>query len=308
MSLCFIVSTGTSIFRNVVYQALRGNVRNAKLNIIDFFIKKYQERNKDERLNAIFLAYFIEQNQQEFTNKKNQLIKEIFNYLLSNKDLPRKMSAEINSLHAYKKEILEQPCFPDGTCFDLFYTDSFIGYVCAAVLKKFLEHDERNVTVTLTLIEDLTIDAKSMANKGLYNYTKCLFHKINSYTEKQNFDRADIKIIGTGGFKAQLPYTSLVSIIYSGVEGYYYHQLFENMISLPKIPILFIDTQAIVKNEQLINQATNQLINPNELKSQWNNEVNETYIDFLFDQEIVNDERFYKLSTAGKIIHMILSN
>ncbi len=33
MSLCFIVSVGTSIFRNVVYQALRGKVSNAKLNI-----------------------------------------------------------------------------------------------------------------------------------------------------------------------------------------------------------------------------------------------------------------------------------
>ena len=139
-----------------------------------------------------------------------------------------------------------------------------------------------------------------------------MFDKINFYTERQNFDRGDIKIIGTGGFKAQIPYTSLVSIIYSGVEGYYYHQSFKNIISLPKIPILFIDTQAINKNKQLINQASNQLINPLELKSQWNSEVNENYIDFLFDQEIFNDEQYYKLSTAGKIIHnsikMVLSS
>ena len=140
MTLCFIVSVGTSLFRYMVYQALSGNVRNVKLNIMDFFINKYQERNNNKRLNAISLSYFIEQNQQEFTNKKNQLIEEIFNYLLSNKDLPRKMSAEINSLHAYKKEILKQPYFPDGTCFDLFHTDSFIGYICAVILKKFLEY------------------------------------------------------------------------------------------------------------------------------------------------------------------------
>ena len=91
MTLCFIVSVGTSLFRYMVYQALSGNVRNVKLNIMDFFINKYQERNNNKRLNAISLSYFIEQNQQEFTNKKNQLIEEIFNYLLSNKDLPRKM-------------------------------------------------------------------------------------------------------------------------------------------------------------------------------------------------------------------------
>ncbi len=302
MASCFIVSVGTSLFRYVAYQVLSGNVRDVNLNILDFFIEKYQERNKNGRLNAISLSHFIEQNQQEFTNKKNQLIEEIYNYLISSRDLPRLMSAEINSLHAYKEELLKKTHFPDGTCFDLFHTHSFIGHICAEVVKKFLEHDEKNVKVTLTLIKDLTVDATSMSNKGLYNYTRCLFDKINYYTEKQNFDKRDIKIIGTGGFKAQIPYTSLVSIIYSGVEGYYYHQLFKNIISLPKIPILFIDTQAIIKNKQLINQASNQLINKRELLNRWNDEVDENYIDFLFDQEIVNDEQFYKLSTTGKIM------
>ncbi len=302
MPLCFIITVGTSLFRYVVHQALNGNTGNVKLNIINFFINKYQERNNNERLSAISLSHFIEQNQQEFSNKQNQLIEEIFNYLLSNKDLPKKMSAEINSIQAYKEELINLPFFPDGTYFDLLHTHSLIGYICAEVVKKFLYYDEKDVKVTLTLIKDLTIDAKSMSNEGLYSYTRCLFDKINYYTEEQNFDKGDIKIIGTGGFKAQIPYTSLVTIIYSGVEGFYYHQLFKNIMLLPNIPLLFIDTQAIDKNKQLINQASNKLINPLELVNQWNGDVDEKYIDFLFDKEIVNNEMFYKLSIVGKVM------
>jgi len=296
-SKLIILTIGTSIFTNLI-SYIQGNNRDKdKLKSLNKILENYkQQLGTKGFISGIKLSGHLEKNKHEINdNIKTQIIREISELLIHNgENFAGDMSAEINSFNKYKN--LKKSWGVGEITFDLFYTDTLIGELCGKILEEYLSKQEKAGTC-LTLIENFSADAFSMKNEGLINFVLKLFEKLNYYREK-NYD---IEIIGTGGYKAQIPYTLLSALFYR-IPVYYHHQLFNDLISLPRIPILFLDTRVISKNENLIRRIKNEKVSYNELKKDWNKEIEKEYMKILFEKEIQDDQEVYCLSKIGEIL------
>lgn len=142
-----------------------------------------------------------------------------------------------------------------------------------------------------------------MADKGLYNFAKKLFEVIVEYKQKN----WELIVIGTGGFKAQIPYTSLLAVIFH-ISVYYYHQLFNHIIRLPNIPIVSLDTTIIAQNQGLFQSLYNNPLPEFEFKEEWNPESNNDIKRLLIDEIEIQGQPYIKLNNLGKLFGEYVNN
>ncbi len=106
------------------------------------------------------------------------------------------------------------------------------GVVCAEALKEFYEG--RGYGVRTEEVKGLRYDDRRFKAVGLHS----LVNRLTEIVEVERREGREVVFAATGGFKAEMAYTTITALIH-GVEAYYIHEKFNDVISLPVIPLFF---------------------------------------------------------------------
>lgn len=297
----FIITVGTSTFTNIIHFVQNKELLGDCPTLAQLFEIFRAETDYKGHISPIMLAGFIENHRAQVAHLQGDLIDEL-NYLFENQyeAFPTEMSAEISSLMAYR-EVDNFQNDETQFIFNFIQTDTFVGEVCGRILQSFYEL--QNIETNLTKINGLHLNVESMADAGLYNFAKKLFELIVEY-KQQNWE---VIVIGTGGFKAQIPYTSLLAVIFH-ISVYYYHQLFNDIVKLPNIPIVCLDTTIISQNKGLFSSLLHYNLPVFEFEQQWNPKSNENVKRLLLEEIIINDQKYVRLNNIGRLFVNYVNN
>ncbi|WP_395142092.1 putative CRISPR-associated protein [Armatimonas sp.] len=138
------------------------------------------------------------------------------------RDDPRAACAEANVLD--RLELIG-----GSDCVELFHSETPDGQKCAEEIAVWLT--VRRIKVTLTPIPGLTYQTKDF-HRGLRSLVRLLAQRIRT-TRRQN----DTPVLNAlGGFKSEVAYATLVGALF-GIPNVYIHQGFEELLSVPPLPI-----------------------------------------------------------------------
>ena len=140
-------------------------------------------------------------------------------------------SAEVNTL--LRVVGIEEDLEKENVEFYLISSDTEEADICSRVLKRYIvEHYEiEEDYVHIRIVKGLSHDVNEFEEWGIVNY-------INTIAEILEEGGSDSVILSTGGFKTMIAYATLLGILYKR-KVYYIHETFENVVSLPAIPIDF---------------------------------------------------------------------
>jgi putative CRISPR-associated protein (TIGR02619 family) len=141
------------------------------------------------------------------------------NYLRLN--VPAKTAAETNSLSRLLKE---------GDHIVFLYSHTEEGELCAQVL-------ERHFSIAgyegrLVGVSDLTYSESRFKMRGLRSLVATLIKEIRAEQSKNR----QVLINATGGFKAEIAYSTLVGLLFD-IPVYYIHEAFGEIIEMPPAPV-----------------------------------------------------------------------
>jgi len=164
----------------------------------------------------------------ELLNLAEQIDKKIKNIDLTNSKKIRALSAELNTLDRMK--------ISRNDIIILLATDSALGRVCSQKLSDVLKK-LYNCDVYIKQIIGLQVyDAKKLKEEGLKNLIKVV---VDDYIDNDNFKHNyDIIVNPTGGYKAIVPFLSILGMLY-GRHSTYVFEFAGELISLPPLPITF---------------------------------------------------------------------
>lgn len=132
-------------------------------------------------------------------------------------------SAETNALcHLLKGDGEEKLVF--------FHSETEDGELCASALARY--YRMQGYETETVLVKDLSYREKKFRSHGLRSLVGRLFE----YIERERRLGNEIVINATGGFKAEGAYATLVGLL-SGVPVYYIHEVFREIVELPRLPI-----------------------------------------------------------------------
>lgn len=168
--------------------------------------------------------------------------------------------AELNSLRHLKPE--------KNDCIYLLSSDTQEGGYCAEEIADYLL-SEGYMMVFVERVGGLAKNARQFKKSGLIQLVKKLTWLI------RQGETARTSIISTGGFKAQIAYSTLLGVLFN-IPVYYIHEDFSELVELPSLPIHFDfsafedalpDLDAIVSaaNKKQASSAMNRL--PEEMRS-----------------------------------------
>ncbi|MGA1845995.1 putative CRISPR-associated protein [Deferribacter abyssi] len=140
-----------------------------------------------------------------------------------------KLSAELNTLKRLNIQKNDN--------FFILYSDDEEGKKSSKFLKYVLEANGFYF-VFEKKIEYLTKDFTQFSKKGVKN----LINTIVSIIE----ENIDVKIVATGGYKAETAYATLIGMLFR-IPVFYIHEDFKSIIEMPPMPINF-DIEIIKKN------------------------------------------------------------
>jgi len=151
------------------------------------------------------------------------------NYIMKNlKDLPL-LSAETNSLNRAGIDSSDFLYFICG--------DSSEAQLCGNILKDI--YNDSHIC-RLIVVEGLRPHAREFKEKGMKNLLEKVIGIIQGHDDNAS-------IHATGGFKAQIALATLLGILFKN-DVYYLYEDFQEIVSLPKIPLGF-DYQSIFAHE-----------------------------------------------------------
>jgi putative CRISPR-associated protein (TIGR02619 family) len=149
---------------------------------------------------------------------------------------PVRYSAETHSLHRMNVDA-------DDVLYFL-ASDTLQGKLCGQVLET-VSQKLWNVKAKYYILEGLQVsDAKLFQQKGVFS----LVRKIKKLIDQHGRDKASFILNATGGFKATIPYMTLMGLI----EGIPVTYIYENqgvLIELPAVPLQF-DRKALEQLHQ----------------------------------------------------------
>lgn len=131
--------------------------------------------------------------------------------------------AETNTL----ERILE-----NGDTLVLLHSETVEGRVCAEALKRFYEG--RGYSVSVKEVRGLKYDERKFSTIGLHSLINVL---VEVFEEGRRLE-GGVVLAATGGFKAETAYATLAALLY-GVDVYYIHERFNEIVSLPAVPLFF---------------------------------------------------------------------
>lgn len=195
-----------------------------------------------------------DRNKREKYKKHIDAIKEVArDYLikkdLSNNDDLKKMSAELKSI----QKIISYDKLTDFIV-DFIYTDTLGGEVVTEILEDYLtENKNFNGKINKQLIEGLKIDNRTIFERqGIPNLIEYIIKQIEYDEVTGNFYSGNLILNITGGFKAVVPYLTLMGNIYE-IPVYYIFEDTDELIILPPVPVNY-DEEFFDKYKKEINQ------------------------------------------------------
>jgi putative CRISPR-associated protein (TIGR02619 family) len=144
---------------------------------------------------------------------------DLANYL--RRTSPEKASAEANSLSRLLKQ-------DDQIVF--LHSQTEQSKLCAEALRG--EYERKGFISQLREVPDLTYKESRFKMRGLRSLVATMIKLIRE--EKR--DGREVLVNATGGFKAEIAYATLVGLLFH-VPVYYIHELFEDIIEMPPMPI-----------------------------------------------------------------------
>lgn len=118
-------------------------------------------------------------------------------------DFRRSSSAEISSLYALRLD-------PDSDRVVLIASDTAWGWFCAHLVQRFLQEQHICEDIVVDLAEGLQgEDPHLFKEQGIKNYVNKLAYYVGNYRRDY-----DIIMNATGGFKAVVPYTTLIGMLF----------------------------------------------------------------------------------------------
>lgn len=143
-------------------------------------------------------------------------------------EVRRKLSAELNTLDRMGLEA--------GDKVVLLATDSLPGRICSEALSGVIE-EVWQAEVEIDKIAGMQVyDAKRLREEGLKNLVKQVLEYLDDDTTRYSYD--DIIINPTGGYKAIVPFLTVLGMLY-GRKAIYLFEHSEELIELPPLPLTF---------------------------------------------------------------------
>lgn len=134
---------------------------------------------------------------------------------------PKLASAETNTLSRRL-----QP----GDRLVLFPSDTEDGRLCAAALAQHYRHAGHDVAEEP--VPGLTYEVRRFASDGLRGLAALLVR----YADEARRRGDEVLVCATGGFKAETALATLVGLVF-GVPVYYIHERFDEVVSIPALPV-----------------------------------------------------------------------
>jgi putative CRISPR-associated protein (TIGR02619 family) len=163
---------------------------------------------------------------------EDKLKEELISFIRQND--PDKASAETNSL----LKIAE-----DGDEILLLHTDTTEGLMCAEVIQQYLQSEKKKVSLKKLPLEN---NETQFERYGLRGLVDALIEEIQS-GQKQGLD---VVINATGGFKAQIAYTTMVGMIFQ-IPVKYIYEGFKKPITFPALPVKW-DMDLVLEYEDFL--------------------------------------------------------
>ena len=157
---------------------------------------------------------------------------------------PHAASAETNSLLKILDELGKEGVTTKDLYFIFLVSETKEGEFCAEILSKYFS-DKMKVPSFIVEIEGLRYDEKAFVYKGLMKLLEEVVRIVREHKDKR------IIINATGGFKAEIAYLTVIGAIL-GLEVYYIHEKFKDIVKLPRLPIR-IDEKKLEEFLKIVN-------------------------------------------------------
>lgn len=208
---------------------------------------------------------------------------------------------ESDLAHVFEQKSMEQACAETNSLSKiadrkdkivLLHTHTAEGKLCAkAVANKLAKEDWNNVELQQIELVD---DEAQFERKGLRELVNTLIEQIN----KAQREKQEVIINATGGYKAQIAYTTMVGTIFQ-VPIKYIHQNFARPITFPALPVTW-NTDLLLQHQNFFNWVDSE--------PRQNEEVQQR-IGYLPDKEAISslllppdEEGYVFLSAAGEVL------
>lgn len=215
-----------------------------------------------------------------------------------------KNSSEITEsdlAHVFEQKNLEQACAETNSLSKiadsrdriiLLYTSTAEGELCAkAVANKLKKEDWNNVELQQLQLAD---DEAQFERKGLRELVNTLIEQIN----KAQREKQEVILNATGGFKAQIAYTTMVGMIFQ-VPVKYIYQNFQRPITFPALPVTW-NTDLLLQHQNFFNWVDSEPRQDEEVQQR---------IGYLPDKEAISSlllpadkDGYVFLSAAGDVL------
>jgi putative CRISPR-associated protein (TIGR02619 family) len=136
---------------------------------------------------------------------------------------PTKASAEIHSLLKIAPKLDDEVV--------LLYTSTKEGEWCAKEVEQYLQKKQNLSNIRLRQLS-LDYNEAEFERRGLRELVNILVEEISNAQRRQR----DVIINATGGFKAEIAYTTMVGMVFQVPVKYIYQQ-FKQLITFPSLPI-----------------------------------------------------------------------
>lgn len=239
-----ITTVGTSLFTNYCKSEVRDSFINDDYQDISDSLKELEKLPSSDYNNQKY-QFTIEKVKSVTENKWiTGLFKQNNDWEIKDGELNLNASAEIKSLIKIADNISG-----DFKVF-LLYSDSVLSRLASEIIQDYLPKfiRDKKIEIQCELIENLVVDSLDKFNDGLINLVKKIREIFkNEFNIKGNhtFNVKNKKIISndfifniSGGYKATLPYLTLLAQLYN-IKSQYIFENSEELISIPNINIGF---------------------------------------------------------------------
>lgn len=160
---------------------------------------------------------------------QNKQWQAVFDYLKQYQATDRICGAELNSSF----QLLDQHKIAESTVFHLCISDTQQGQIVGELLKAYLSQSHDVQLYTIKGLQDQ--DPVRFGNEGLRNLVRLCGEIIQAAGDPRY-----VALNATGGYKAQIAIAALIGSALQ-VPVYYKHELFNNVIGFPPMPISMDD-------------------------------------------------------------------
>ncbi|MHC1592428.1 MAG: putative CRISPR-associated protein [Candidatus Helarchaeales archaeon] len=218
-----IISVGTSVIHNAAVLLSSNKKLSKKAKMFSSLLQDHGKRRDSDKTFLSFVDDFFRSivDDDDLDELVGHLVSELSELMIS--EGPGDLSAELNTMACLNPD-------PDYSKVTLIATDTPTGKISAMAIHKILS--SVNFACNLVFIEGFSPDNLINFENGLIEYSNALISIITSAL----VENEKVKLLVTGGFKAQVVYSALIAMLF-GVPSVYMHESFSNAFILPPLPL-----------------------------------------------------------------------